>query len=71
MVAPAGMVIPLNIQAFHTPAASQLANGLAVMLTTVATSLASSAEALTAIGPIVVAINKPPVLEHIQVIQTD
>ncbi len=47
--------MPRKRQAFHTPAVSQLASGLAVMLTTVdASSLASFALAETAIGPIVV-----------------
>jgi hypothetical protein len=54
IVEPAGMVIPRNRHPFHTPDVSQFAKGLAVILTTVATSLASSPEAATAIGPITV-----------------
>ena len=57
IVMPAGRLTPVKRQAFQTPVVSQLARGLAVMLTTVvASSLASLAEALTAIGPKVVAI---------------
>ena len=73
IVAPAGIVIPVNRQAFQTPVVSQFANGFAVILTTVlANSLASSAEAATAIGPIVVGIRaySQYELERIQQKQT-
>jgi hypothetical protein len=58
IVAPAGIVIPVNRQAFQCPVVSQLASGLELIMTAVvATSPASSALAAMAIGPIVVAIS--------------
>lgn len=57
IVAPAGMVMPVNRHAFHLPVVSRLCRGFKVMLTVVSVFCeASSALTATAMGPIVVAI---------------